>query len=170
MLDHAHFGVLHGNWIYKAATGIRNRLVREYKCEPLPNDRGLHMSGKFEEKDGDPTSVYIETHMYFPGFLIIKYDPQWFFYVAISPVDEDHAYMILRHSQNHLRMPVLGPLLSKLFVLMERDIFFHEDNVVLARQRPRQYGWRMDKYVRTDKPIQMFNNWMRQNRPPNAEW
>lgn len=172
MLDHAHFGVLHGNWLYRLTTGIRSRLLRGYECQFIePGKKGLYIRGRFEAKDGDKNSVFIQTHVYFPGFLVIQYDPQWYFFVAISPIDADHSYMILRHAQNHCSLPFIGRWLARLLVWMERDVFFHEDNVVLSKQKPRHFGWRTDRYVKSDRPIQMFKDWLRQNRPPSAtDW
>jgi hypothetical protein len=60
--------------------------------------------------------------------------------------------------------------MSKMLVSMERNVFFHEDDVVLSTQYPRHGGHRSDKYVRSDKALQMWHLLVKKNMPPDFSW
>jgi hypothetical protein len=156
-LDIHHFPFLHRN----VAWGI-GWLLDPYEAR-LEGDR-IITRGVLRKDDGAPYTgrggLGLELSLHFPCLLFGRFSPRTFAIVAITPVDEERTWIVMRY---YALYPVVGSLVARLAAVLEARLVLVDDERILASSEPGWLGARTNKLVRADGGIALWNKLYRRS-------
>jgi nitrite reductase/ring-hydroxylating ferredoxin subunit len=165
-LDIHHFPFLHRG----VAWGI-GALLDPYEAR-IEGDR-IITRGVLRKDDGAPYAgrggLAVELWLHFPGLLFGRFSPRNFAVVAMTPIDEERTWLVLRYYSLY---PIIGRLVAWLAATLEARLVLVDDERILASSAPpwpsasaggAVSGVQSNKLVRADGGIALWNKLYRRS-------
>jgi phenylpropionate dioxygenase-like ring-hydroxylating dioxygenase large terminal subunit len=146
MLDLHHFPFAHRRY--------SPRIERLDPYQVTVEDGRIHAVGVLRREEQPADKGYrFELTAAFPGVVSIGFGKRMRGVVTCTPVDDEHTWIGFRLHQRWLPIPLLGPLLARLFVWSELRFIQPDDHRMLRSTEPRGSTPRRNHFVRADRAI-----------------
>lgn len=114
----------------------------------------IRTTGWLRKESSPPGSGFrFDIHVGYPGVLYLRFSPRIHGVVVCTPVDAEHTWIAARYHQDHVRLPGLGWLLSRLMIALEFQFIQPDDYRMVRNSLPRSGSLTQGHLVRADRAI-----------------